>query len=588
MKELIELITDEVKAGFTKAGLDASYGRVTVSNRPDLCEYQCNGAMAAARQYHKAPIVMAEAVAEQLKDSKVFSKAEAVKPGFLNFDLKPEFLADYANGMAGDDHFGLEAPEKPLTIILDYGGPNVAKPLHVGHLRSAVIGESIKRIARFMGHKVIGDVHLGDWGLQMGLIITELHERKPDLVYFDENYTGEYPKEPPFTISELEEIYPCASGKSKEDEAYHEKALEATNELQKGRRGYQALLKHIMDVSVTDLKKNYEKLNVSFDLWKGESDAAPYIPDMVADMKAKGYAYESDGALVVDVKEDSDKKEIPPCMILKSDGAALYNTTDLATMIWRVRDYNPDRIAYVVDKRQELHFIQCFRTARKCGIVPDSCGLDFIGFGTMNGKDGKPFKTREGGVMRLSTLIADVDEKMYEKIKENNELPEDEAKTTANTIALAAIKYGDLSNQPSKDYIFDIDKFTSFEGNTGPYILYTIVRMKSIIRKYEAAGKKLESLHILTPETESERSLLLALAPFQDAVHSAYDDNMPTRICQYIYELSNAFNHFYHETKILACEDENKQKSYMSLLSLTLRVLETGIDLLGFEAPERM
>lgn len=588
MKELIELITDEVRAGFEKAGLDSSYGKVTVSNRPDLCEYQCNGAMAAAKQYHKAPVIMAEAVAEQLQGSRVFSKVEAVKPGFLNFDLNPSFLSEYANEMASSEKFGLDAPQKPLTIILDYGGPNVAKPLHVGHLRSAVIGESIKRISRYMGHTVYGDVHLGDWGLQMGLIITELHERKPDLVYFDESYTGEYPEEPPFTISELEEIYPCASGKSKEDESYHEKALEATNELQKGRRGYRALLKHIMNVSVTDLKKNYEKLNVSFDLWKGESDAAPYIPDMVKDMKEKGYAYESDGALVVDVKEDSDKKEIPPCMILKSDGAALYNTTDLATMIWRVKDYNPDKIAYIVDKRQELHFIQCFRCARKCDIVPDSCDLDFIGFGTMNGKDGKPFKTREGGVMRLSTLIADVDEKMYEKIRENNELPEDEAKKTANIVALAAIKYGDLSNQPSKDYIFDIDKFTSFEGNTGPYILYTVVRMKSIIRKYEAAGKKLDSVNILPPETESERSLLLALAPFQDSVRLAYEDNMPNRICQYIYELSNAFNHFYHETKILSCEDSDKQKSYMSLLSLTLNVLETGTHLLGFEAPERM
>ncbi|MQN00620.1 MAG: arginine--tRNA ligase [Lachnospiraceae bacterium] len=588
MKELIELIEEEVRSGFTKAGLDASYGRVTVSNRPDLCEYQCNGAMAAAKQYHKAPIIMAQAVAENLEKSSIFSKVEAVKPGFLNFNLSASFLADYANGMASSERFGLDKPEKPLTIILDYGGPNVAKPLHVGHLRSAVIGEAIKRIAKFMGHTVIGDVHLGDWGLQMGLIITELHERKPDLIYFDENYTGDYPEEPPFTISELEEIYPLASGKSKEDEAYHEKALEATKELQNGRRGYQALLKHIMDVSVTDLKKNYQKLNVSFDLWKGESDAAPYIPDMVEDMKKNGYAHESEGALVVDVKEDSDKKEIPPCMILKSDGAALYNTTDLATMIWRVNDYHPDRIAYVVDKRQELHFIQCFRAARKCGIVPDSCGLDFIGFGTMNGKDGKPFKTREGGVMRLSTLIADVDQKMLLKIKENNELPEEEAKETADIVGLAAIKYGDLSNQPSKDYIFDVDKFTSFEGNTGPYILYTIVRMKSIIRKYEGIGRKLEKRQILAPETESERSLLLALAPFQDAVRAAYNENMPNRICQYIYELANAFNHFYHETKILSCEDKEKQDGYMSLLELTSEVLECGIDLLGFSAPERM
>ncbi|MDY6352302.1 MAG: arginine--tRNA ligase [Lachnospiraceae bacterium] len=588
MKELIELISDEVKAGFTRAGLDSSYGKVTVSNRPDLCEYQCNGALAAAKEYHKAPIVLAESVAEQLASSSMFSRAEALKPGFINLDLSPEFLSEYGNDMAGSDRFGLDLPKRPLTIILDYGGPNVAKPLHVGHLRSAVIGESIKRIARFAGHTVIGDVHLGDWGLQMGLIITELQERKPDLVYFDPDYSGDYPDEPPFTISELEEIYPCASGKSKEDESYHEKALLATKELQEGRRGYRALLSHIMNVSVSDLKKNYKKLNVSFDLWKGESDAAAYIPQMVSDMKEQGTAYESEGALVVDVKEDSDKKEIPPCMILKSDGAALYNTTDLATMIWRVKDYHPDRIAYVVDKRQELHFIQCFRAARKCNIVPDSCQLDFIGFGTMNGTDGKPYKTREGGVMRLSTLINEVDQKMYEKIISNGDLPEDEARKTADIVALSAIKYGDLSNQPSKDYIFDIDKFTSFEGNTGPYILYTIVRMKSIIRKYEQSGRKLSEKRILPPKTESERGLLLALAPFQDSIRAAYEENMPNRICQYIYELSNAFNHFYHETKILACEDLDRQTSYMSLLDLTLRVLLTGIDLLGFEAPERM
>ncbi len=588
MKELIELISDEVKAGFTRAGLDSSYGKVTVSNRPDLCEYQCNGALAAAKEYHKAPIVLAESVAEQLASSSMFSRAEALKPGFINLDLSPEFLSEYGNDMAESDRFGLDLPKRPLTIILDYGGPNVAKPLHVGHLRSAVIGESIKRIARFAGHTVIGDVHLGDWGLQMGLIITELQERKPDLVYFDPDYSGDYPDEPPFTISELEEIYPCASGKSKEDESYHEKALLATKELQEGRRGYRALLSHIMNVSVSDLKKNYKKLNVSFDLWKGESDAAAYIPQMVSDMKEQGTAYESEGALVVDVKEDSDKKEIPPCMILKSDGAALYNTTDLATMIWRVKDYHPDRIAYVVDKRQELHFIQCFRAARKCNIVPDSCQLDFIGFGTMNGTDGKPYKTREGGVMRLSTLINEVDQKMYEKIISNGDLPEDEARRTADIVALSAIKYGDLSNQPSKDYIFDIDKFTSFEGNTGPYILYTIVRMKSIIRKYEQSGRKLSEKKILPPKTESERGLLLALAPFQDSIRAAYEENMPNRICQYIYELSNAFNHFYHETKILACEDLDRQTSYMSLLDLTLRVLLTGIDLLGFEAPERM
>lgn len=589
MKEILEQIKDEVREGFKKAGMDEKYAMVTLSNRPDLCEYQCNGAMAAAKEYHKAPIVMAQAVAEQLADVAMFESVEAVAPGFLNFKLSGSFLAEYADKMREDtEHLGMEQAKEPETIILDYGGPNVAKPLHVGHLRSAVIGEAIKRIARFAGHKVIADVHLGDWGLQMGLIITELQLRKPELVYFDPDYSGEYPTEAPFTISELEEIYPTASGKSKEDEDYKAKAMAATHELQMGRRGYRALLDHILNVSVTDLKKNYENLDVSFDLWKGESDADPYIPDMVDKMKADGFAYESEGALVVDVAEESDTKEIPPCMILKSDGAALYNTTDLATMVWREKDYHPTRMAYVVDKRQEMHFVQCFRCAKKTGIVSEDTKLDFIGFGTMNGKDGKPFKTREGGVMRLSNLIADVNERMYEKIMENKTMTEEEAKQTARVVALSAIKYGDLSNQPSKDYIFDIDRFTSFEGNTGPYILYTIVRMKSIMKKYEEAGKKLDDLALLAPKTEPEKTLLLALVKFNSAVRNAYEESMPNRLCAYIYELANAFNHFYHETKIMAEEDECKQKHYMALLVLTKDVLEKSIHLLGFAAPDRM
>lgn len=589
MEEILNLIEYEVKQAFKKAGLKEEYGRVTLSNRPDLCEYQCNGAMAAAKEYHKAPIVMAEAVADALKDDEVFESAEAVKPGFLNLKVSPVFLKGYAKLMAEDEkHLGVSQADKPLTIILDYGGPNVAKPLHVGHLRSAVIGEAVKRIARFNGHKVIADIHMGDWGLQMGLIITELHERKPDLPYFDPEYMGDYPKEPPFTLSELSEIYPTASGKSKEDEDYKERAMLATKELQQGRRGYRALLKHILSLSVADLKKNYENLNVSFDLWKGESDADPYIPEMVEDMKEKGYAYESDGALVVDVAEEGDTKEIPPCMILKSDGASLYTTTDLATLVWREKDYHPDRVAYIVDKRQELHFIQCFRCAKKTGIVPESTDLEFIGFGTMNGKDGKPFKTREGGVMRLSDLISEVDEKMYEKIVENNTMTPEEARKTAQTIALAAIKYGDLSNQPSKDYIFDIDRFTSFEGNTGPYILYTIVRIKSILKKYEEEGKKADPLALNIPETESEKSLFLSLVKFNSAVRSAYEESMPNRLCAFIYDLAESLNHFYHETRILSETDEKKKAGYIALLDLTRRVLEQSIDLLGFSAPEKM
>ena len=395
MKKMLDLLSAEVAKAFVEAGYDEKYARVSLSNRPDLCEYQCNGAMAAAKEYHKAPIMIANAVVEAMQGSEVFGEVQAVNPGFINMKVNNEYLSQYLNGMEKDERMGCEKAENPKTIMIDYGGPNVAKPLHVGHLRSAIIGESVKRIARFAGHKVIGDVHLGDWGLQMGLIITELRERKPELVYFDEAYEGEYPAEAPFTISELEEIYPTASGKSKQDEAYKEAAMQATYELQHGRRGYQALLKHILNVSVTDLKRNYANLKVDFDLWKGESDAQPYIPDMVQKMKDGGYAYVSDNALVVDVKEDTDTKEVPPCMLLKSDGASLYTTTDLATIVERMKLYNPDEIIYVVDKRQEMHFIQVFRCARKCGLVTDKTELKFLGFGTMNGKDGKPFKTRD-------------------------------------------------------------------------------------------------------------------------------------------------------------------------------------------------
>ena len=588
MKKIMEQMAEELSAAFEKAGYDPSYGKVTVSNRPDLCEYQCNGAMAGAKAYHKAPFMIADDVVAQLADSQIFSRAEVVKPGFINLDVKPEFVAEYMNKMAEDEKLSVETTKEPKTIIIDYGGPNVAKPLHVGHLRSAIIGESIKRIGRFVGHKVIGDVHLGDWGLQMGLIITELKHRKPELVYFDDSFTGEYPAEAPFTISELEEIYPCASGKSKEDEAYRNEALEATHLLQQGKPGYMALWNHIMNVSVTDLKRNYANLNVDFDLWKKESDAQPYIPDMVEDMKSRGFAYEDQGALVVDVKEESDTKEIPPCMLLKSDGASLYTTTDLATIVERMKLFQPDEILYVVDKRQELHFIQVFRCARKTGLVNPETKLSFLGFGTMNGKDGKPFKTREGGVMRLENLIADIDEEMYRKIVENRSVKDKDAKDTAKIVGLSAIKYGDLSNQATKDYIFDVDRFTSFEGNTGPYILYTIVRIKSILNRYVQEGGDLSTGKILPAVNASEKNLMLQLSGFAAMVENAFEEKAPHKICAYIYEVSNAFNSFYHETKILSEEDQAQKESFLQLLQLTRRVLETSIDLLGFSAPDRM
>ena len=588
MKKILELISEEMKKGFALAGYNEELGKVTLSNRPDLCEYQCNGAMAGAKQYKKAPLVIANDVAERLKDSNIFSEVSVIAPGFLNLKISEAFLRDYLDGMSKDRKFGLEATGCPKKIIIDYGGPNVAKPLHVGHLRSAIIGESLKRILRYAGNEVIGDIHLGDWGLQMGLIITELKLRNPELIYFNEAYTGEYPKEAPFTISELEEIYPTASAKSKEDPAYKEAAMEATFKLQNGVKGYRALWQHILNVSVADLKRNYNNLNVEFDLWKGESDVHDLIPEMVTYMKEDGYAYESEGALVVDVKEETDTKEIPPCMILKSDGASLYNTTDLATIMERMSLIKPDEMIYVVDKRQDLYFDQVFRCARKTKLVSPRVSLKFLGFGTMNGKDGKPFKTREGGVMRLEYLIKEIQEEMYKKIMAGRDVSEEEAREIAKIVGLSAIKYGDLSNQASKDYIFDIERFTSFEGDTGPYILYTIVRIKSILNKYKENGGSLTLTTLQNATSASEKELMREVAKFNEVIENAANEIAPHKICAYIYDLANAFNHFYHETKILAEEDETKKNSFIALLVLTRDVLETCIDLLGFSSPERM
>ncbi len=588
MQKFLDIISEEVKQAFEAAGYNKELGKVTLSNRPDLCEFQCNGAMAGAKQYKCAPIAIANAVVEKLAESKVFSAVNAVMPGFLNMNVSEEFVAEYMRGMAEADKFGLEKPEQPKKIIVDYGGPNVAKPLHVGHLRSAVIGESIKRICRYVGHDVLGDVHLGDWGLQMGLVITGLQERQPDLVYYDENYEGEYPKEPPFTIAELEEIYPAASAKSKEDPIYKAKAMDATFKLQNGVRGYRALWRHIINVSIADMKQIYNTLNVEFDLWKGESDVHDLIPEMVKLMKDGGYAYISDGALVVDVKEENDTKEMPPCMILKSDGAALYNTTDLATIMERMNLYQPDELIYLTDKRQELYFEQVFRCAKKTKLVKEDTKLYWLGFGTVNGSNGKPYKTRDGGVMRLENLIKETKEEMYRKIVDNREMDETDAREIANTVAVSALKYGDLSNQASKDYIFDVDRFTSFEGDTGPYILYTIVRIKSILNKYKDQGGSMEGLSIEAPGNASTKELMMQLAGFNAMMQSAYEEIAPHKVCAFIYDLANAFNHFYHETKILGEKDEAKKASLIALLTLTKGVLEAAIDVLGFSAPDKM
>ncbi len=588
MKKLLDLLTEEMGKAFEAAGYDKALGKVGVSNRPDLCEFQCNGAMAGAKQYHKAPMMIAGEVAEKLAGSRAFAEAAAVAPGFLNLKVRESFVKEYLEGMRREPKFGYESGKAPKKIIIDYGGANVAKPLHVGHLRSAVIGESLKRINRYIGNEVIGDAHLGDWGLQMGLVISGVQERQPDLVYFDETYTGEYPKEAPFTISDLEEIYPAASAKQKEDPQFHAKAMEATYKFQSGVRGYRALGEKIREVSVEDLRKNYQSLNVEFDLWNGESSVGDLIPEMVDYMKEKGYAYISEGALVVDVKEDTDTKEVPPCMILKSDGASLYNTTDLATILDRMRQYQPDQIIYLTDKRQDLYFVQVFRCARKTKLVTPETELTWIGFGTVNGKDGKPFKTRSGGVMRLETLISDTKAEMYRKILEGREMSEEEARKVADQVAVAALIYGDLSNQASKDYIFDLDRFTSFEGDTGPYILYTIVRIKSILSKYAEQGGAVEKAALREPDSAAEKALALQLTAFQAVMESAAEENAPHKICAFVYDLANSFNHFYHEVKILTEEDEKKKAGFIALLTLTKDVLTDCIGVLGFEAPDRM
>ena len=583
MEKLIEKLSQAVSAAFAAAGYDPACGRVTASNRPDLCEFQCNGAMPAARTEHKAPLLIAQDVAAKLHGSEVFASAEAVKPGFLNLCVKPEFLAAHLEQMRAQPRLGVTGGVPARTVVLDYGGPNVAKPLHVGHLRPAIIGESIKRIYRYFGDKVIGDIHLGDWGLQMGLVIAELQERRPDLPYFDEN-AAEYPEEAPCTVSELEEIYPFASAKSKQDPAFARKAHEITAQLQAHQRGYYALWQRILAISVADLKRNYENLSVSFDVWKGESDAEPYIPPMLDKLTAVGVLTESEGAKVVEVAEPDDKKEMPPCIVVKSDGATLYATTDLATIVQRMEDYHPDKILYVTDKRQNLHFEQVFRAARKGGLVPETTQLQHIGFGTMNGKDGKPFKTRDGGVMRLETLIADITGYVEGKILENKIVEASEAHDTARIIAVAALKYGDLSNLATKDYIFDLERFSAFEGNTGPYILYTIVRIKSILSRYGGGTE----LPVVPADSASAKALQLSLSQMPEQLQMAYRDSAPNVVCAYVYELAQAVNQFYHETRILTEPDAGRQRGYIALIALARRAMEECIDLLGFSAPERM
>lgn len=592
---LTKKLTELLQKAFEEAGYDPKYGEVVVSGRPDLCQFQCNGAMPAAKEYKKAPFMISDDVVAKLlsfEETKDYIEtAETIRPGFINMTLTDACLVRNATELGDHDRLGVEAIDNPSTIVIDYGGPNIAKPLHVGHLRTAIIGESIKRLMKFLGYKVIGDIHLGDWGLQMGMIISEIKRTQPDLPYFDPSFNDEYPTEAPFTLGDLEEIYPRVSAKSKEDEQVYNEAKEATYELQQGNKGYMALWKHIVNVSLVDVKKNYDRLNVDFDLWYGESTSHDYIEPAVEVLKQKGSLRESDGAMVVDVARPEDKKEIPPMIIYKSDGSVIYGTTDLATIYQRVKDFDPSHILYVVDSRQATHFTQVFRCAEDNEIISDKVSLEHIGFGTMNGKDGKPFKTRAGGILRLSDLIDMVEGNAKDKIianaKERGADPDEaEINEASKIIGLATLKYADLSNYRMKDYVFDLDKFSSFEGKTGPYILYSTVRIKNIIRKLEESG--FSKGQLLEPKSQIERDILLKLDGFESVLQIAARDRAPNVICEYVYDLATLMSTFYHKHHIINEEDQAQKASWYRLLTYVLATLELGLDILGIIVPEKM
>ncbi len=586
MKAITQILSEFVSQAFEIAGYDPSLGVVTASDRLDLCQFQCNGAFSAAKQYHKAPFIVAEQVAEVLKSDGIFSKVEVAKPGFLNLTLKDSYLLEHANAIAADPNLGIPMADKPSTIVLDYGGPNVAKPLHIGHLRSAIIGESIKRIARAAGHKVIGDIHLGDWGLQIGLVITELQVRYPEWRCFAADFDPAADEIAPLNTALLSEVYPFASKKSKTDEEYAKKAHQATYELQNGRPGYIALWKEILRVSIEDMKGNYEKLGVTFDLWYGESTADRYVPRLMNILAEKNLLTESDGALIVEVADPEDKAPMPPVIVRKSDHSSNYATTDLATIIQREEDFHPDKIWYVVDNRQELHFTQVFRCAKKAGLVPPRTELEFLGFGTMNGADGKPYKTRDGGIMKLEDMIATVTAGAQEKLEASNFVDKADYQDIARKVGVAAIKFGDLINQRSKDYVFDLSKFFSFEGKTGTYLLYTITRINSILKK---AGVPVnQPLPLTGVYTDSERELLLKILMGGDVFQRALAEKAPNYLCENAYQLANSFSKFYHDNHIIDEPDKGKKQSWLALISLVRQVLCKHLDLLGIEAVEHM
>lgn len=584
---LLNELSEIVGEAFGAAGFTREFGKVMPSARPDLGDFQCNGALAAAKEAKSNPRAVAESVVARLAGDPRFAALSLAGPGFINITLTQEALSAALQGIAGDERVGLPKATAPQTIVIDFGGPNVAKLMHVGHLRSSVIGDALQRLYRFMGHRVISDVHLGDWGTQMGQIIMELKRRKPELPYFDEGSTGPYPARSPVSVEDLQEIYPAAASACKADPARAEEARAATAQLQAGRPGYHALWRHFVDVSITALRREFESLGVTFDLWKGESDANTLVPDMVADLRAKGLAEESDGALVIRIAEEGDKKELPPVILLKSDGAVLYDTTDLATILDRHRAFDPDLMLYVVDQRQRDHFEKVFRAARKAGYA-GKAHLEHVGFGTVNGPDGKPFKTRSGDAITLYDLIAMAKSEAQARIDEAGlgaDLAADEQAEIARKVGIGALKFADLVNNRVSDYIFDLGRFTRFEGRTGPYLQYAAVRVKSLLRKAEAEGASPGPVRIVS---QAERELALALLLMPQAIEGAAAKRAPNILCDYLFNLAQSFSRFYAADHILSEKDKGLRGSRLTIAATTLAVITRLLDILGIEVPDRM
>jgi len=589
MASLAKELSAAAGAAFEAVGLEARFGEVRRSDKPELADFQCNGAMAAAKAAGRVPREIAVEIAGALKSHPLVLSAEVAGPGFINIRVSDAALSARAEAVRGDAMAGAEKAADAAVTVIDFGGANVAKPMHVGHLRSAVIGDTLQRMLRFLGDTVISDVHLGDWGLQMGHLVTELEDEQPGLIYFDAGYTGPYPKESPVSIEDLGRLYPQASNKAKADEARNERSQRAVAEMQAGRAGYRALLRQFIDVSVEALKIDYGFLNVSFDLWKGESDVDHLIPGLVERFKAAGLAQQSDGAWIVHVARESDKKEMPPVMLVNSRGGTGYHTTDLATIEDRMATLKPapERMLYVVDQRQALHFEQVYRAAGLLGLIDES-RLEHIGFGTVNGADGKPFKTREGGVLRLADLQAMALEEADKKLAAANppaDMGADERADVAKKVAVAALRFSDLMNTRTTNYVFDLERFTSFEGKTGPYLMYAVVRVKSVLRKAAEAGHA-QGRVAVTEDTE--RALVLQLDGFGAALLGAREKRMPHILCEHLYSLAQAFSAFYAALPIAAEADAFKRASRLALADAVRHQLETGLGLLGISVPARM